>query len=48
MNYVTRCVSTQSSGVLTIFDNSFSCLESHKDNNGGQAIAFLEKDDENV
>ena len=43
MNYVTNCVSTQSAGVLILFDNLFVCLESHIDNNGRMAIAVLEK-----
>ena len=43
MNYVTSCVSTQSAGVQTLYDNSFVCLESHIDNSGRMAIAVLEK-----
>ena len=43
MSYVTSCISTQSAGVLTLFDNSFACLESHKDNSGRMAIVVLEK-----
>ena len=48
MNYVTSCVSTQSAGVLTLFDNSFTCLESHSDNGGRMAIAVIESDIETL
>ena len=48
MNYVTSCVSTQSAGVLIFNDNSFSCLESHIDNNGRMAIVVVEKGNEKL
>ena len=44
MNYVTSCVSTQSLGVLILFDNSYECLESFKDGAGRMAIAVIEND----
>ena len=47
-NNVTCCISTQSDGVLILFDNSFGTLESHRDNNGRKAIAVIEKDDEKL
>jgi exonuclease III len=34
MNYISSCISTQSAGVLTLYDNSYKCLESYKDNGG--------------
>ena len=29
MNYLSSCVSTRSAGVITLNDNSFTCIESH-------------------
>ena len=48
MNFLSSCVSTQSAGVLILYDNSFVCLESHKDNNGRMAIVVLEKGNEKI
>ena len=44
MNFYNSCVSTQSAGVLTLYDNSFKCLESYKDNGGRLAIVVIESD----
>ena len=48
MNYVTSCVSTQSAGVITLFDNSCTCHEGHKDNNGRLVIAVIDNDNEKL
>jgi exonuclease III len=44
MIYVTSCVSTQSAGVIILFDNSYECLESCKDESGRMVLAVIEND----
>ena len=48
MNYFSSCVSTPSAGVITLYDNSFTCLDIYKDNAGRLANAVLTKDDEKL
>jgi exonuclease III len=48
MNYATSCVSTQSAGVLTLFDNSYECLESSKDESGRMVLVVIENDTEKL
>jgi hypothetical protein len=44
MNFVSSCVSTNRGGVMTLYDNSFECLESYTDNDGRLAIIVIETD----
>ena len=41
MNYDSSCVSTQSAGVIVLYDNSYECIETYTDNGGKIAIAVV-------
>ena len=40
-DFVSSCVSTQSAGVIILFDNSFACIDTFKDSAGGLAMAVI-------
>ena len=44
MNFVSSCVSTNRGGVMTLYDNSFECLESYTDDDGRLAMIVIEKE----
>ena len=44
MNFVSSGYSTQSAGVVTLYDNSYKCIETFKDNGGRLAIVVIEND----
>ena len=48
LGYVTSCVSTQSAGVIILFDNSYECHETYKDHEGRIAIAVIENNIEKL
>ena len=48
MNYVSNCNSTRSAGVITLYDNSYVCIETYKDNASRLAIVVLAKDNEKL
>ena len=48
MKYLVIGISTQSSGVKILYDNSYECLQSFKDNSGRLAIAVLKNDIEKL
>ena len=48
MNYVSCCFSTQSAGVIILYENSFESLETYKSNDGRLAIVVITKDDEKL
>ena len=41
MNYVSSCISTQSAGVMILFDETYECLETFRDAGGRMAIAVV-------
>jgi exonuclease III len=44
MNFVSSCVSTNRGGVMTLFDNSYECLEKYVDDEGRMAVVVIEND----
>ena len=44
MNFVSSCVSTNRGGVITLYDNSFECVESYTDDEGRVAIVVIENE----
>jgi hypothetical protein len=44
MNFASSCVSTNRGGVMTLYNNSFECLESYIDNDGRLAMIVIEKE----
>ena len=41
MNYDSSCVSTQSAGVIILYDNLYECIETYTENGGRIAIAVV-------
>ena len=41
MNYVSSWVSTQSAGVIILYDNLYECIETYTDNGSRIAIAVV-------
>jgi exonuclease III len=48
MKYVSSCTSTQSAGVMTLFNNSYECHETYKDSQGRFALVVLENEIEKL
>jgi exonuclease III len=48
MSYTFSGISTRSAGVITLFDNSFECLETYTDNAGRLAISVVTKNDKKL
>ena len=44
MHFVSSCVSTNRGGVITLFDNSYECLESHSDPESRLSALVIEND----
>ena len=44
MHFVSSCVSTNRGGVITLFDNSYECLESHSDPESRLSAVVIEND----